>query len=272
MDRRRELAQFLRAKREQTPVPPDSLFPTEGRRVPGLRREEVAELALISDTYYTKLERGRVPGISAAVLDGLTFALALTPQERSYVVSLIPVAGQATAVSDPLIDPLVPLRRLLDALGDTPAHVHNERADIIATNPAGRALYPYHFQNSDRPNSIAFLFLDPRARDFFVDWKEWADQGVHYLRNALARDPGNRLVSSMVERLRSRSPEFDEGWNSHHVGFQQFGTRVLNHPHIGRLAIDFQGLQPIGHETMRIVVYTAEPGSATAQRLRQLQA
>ena len=95
MERRHELAQFLRAKREQTPVPPDSLFPTRGRRVPGLRREEVAELALISDTYYTKLERGKVQGISAAVLDGLTFALALTPQERGYVASLIPVAGHA---------------------------------------------------------------------------------------------------------------------------------------------------------------------------------
>lgn len=270
MERRHELAQFLRAKREQTPVPPDSLFPTRGRRVPGLRREEVAELALISDTYYTKLERGKVQGISAAVLDGLTFALALTPQERGYVASLIPVAGHAASVSDPLIDPMVPLRRLLEALGGTPAHVHNERADIIATNAAGRALYPYHFEHSERPNTIAFLFLDPRARDFFEDWKQWADQGVHYLRNALAREPDNRLVWSMVERLRARSAEFAEGWDSHHVAFQQFGTRVLNHPQVGRLAIDFQGLQPIGHDRIRIVVYTAADDAESSERLARL--
>lgn len=270
MDRRQELAQFLRAKRERTPVPPDSLFPTQGRRVPGLRREEVAELALISDTYYTKLERGKVQGISAAVLDGLTFALELTPQERSYVASLIPVAGHASTLSDPVIDPLVPLRRLLDALGGTPAHVHNERADIVAANAAGRALYPYHFEHSERPNSIAFLFLDPRARDFFENWREWADQGVHYLRNALAREPGNRLVASMVERLRARSPEFAEAWASHHVAFQQFGTRLVNHPVVGRLAIDFQGLQPIGHERIRIVVYTAADDSETSGRLARL--
>ena len=270
MDQRRELAQFLRAKREQTPPPPDSLFPTHGRRVPGLRREEVAELALISDTYYTKLERAKVPGISSAVLDGLTFALALTPQERGYVASLIPVAGHQALPSDTLADPLTPTRRLLDALGDTPAHVHNERADIIATNPAGRALYPYHFEHAERPNSVAFLFLDPRAKEFFEDWRQWADQGVHYLRNALARDPGSRLVSSMVERLRGRSVEFSQAWESHHVAFQQFGTRQLNHPVVGPIKIDFQGLQPIGHERMRIVVYTAEPGSTSAGRLRQL--
>lgn len=270
MDRRAELAQFLRAKREHTPVPADSLFPTTGRRVPGLRRHEVAELAQISDTYYTKLERGKVPGISAAVLDGLAFALALTPQERNYVASLIPVAGQTVAAADALPDPMAPIRRLLDALGDTPAHVHNERADIIATNPAGRALYPWHFEHSDRPNTVAFLFLDSRAQVFFENWKQWSDQGVYFLRTAFARDPSNRSVASLVERLRARSPEFAEGWNSHHVAFQQFGTRVLHHPVVGRLQIDFQGLQPIGHDRLRIVVYTAEPGSTTAERLTTL--
>lgn len=238
--------------------------------MPGLRREEVAELALISETYYTKLERGKVPGISAAVLDGLTSALALTPQERGYVATLIQVAGTSADGGPALADPMTPTLRLLHALGDTPAHVHNERADIIATNPAGRALYPWHFEHSEHPNTVAFLFLDPRAQDFFVNWKQWADQGVYFLRDALARNPGNHSLAALVERLRRRSAPFDEAWQSHHVAFQQFGTRELNHPELGRLAIDFQGLQPIGHVRMRIVVYTAEPGSETAERLTRL--
>lgn len=91
-----------------------------------------------------------------------------------------------------------------------------------------------------------------------------------YLRNALAREPANRLVSSMVERLRARSAEFAEGWDSHHVAFQQFGTRVLNHPQVGRLAIDFQGLQPIGHDRIRIVVYTAADDAESSERLGRL--
>ena len=99
---------------------------------------------------------------------------------------------------------------------------------------------------------------------------EIRDQGVHYLRNALAREPGNRLVWSMVERLRARSAEFAEGWDSHHVAFQQFGTRVLNHPQVGRLAIDFQGLQPIGHDRIRIVVYTAADDAESSERLARL--
>ncbi|MEI2778461.1 MAG: helix-turn-helix transcriptional regulator [Tetrasphaera sp.] len=271
MSRRRELGEFLRARRAATPVPEGSHFPREGRRVPGLRREEVAELALISETYYTRLERGTVLGISAAVLDGLAEALHLSAQERAYVASLIPVTGQDATLGERPAESIAPsLRRLLEALGTAPAHVHNERAEIIAANPAGRALYPWHFENSERPNAIAFLFVHPRARDFFVDWQEWADQGVFFLRSALARDPGNRLLKALVADLRARSREFTEAWQSHRVAFQQFGTREINHPRLGRLSLDFQSLQPIGYERLRVVVYTAEPGSATARRLADL--
>ncbi len=124
-------------------------------------------------------------------------------------------------------------------------------------HPAGRALYPWHFEHSERPNAIAFLFVDPRARDFFVDWREWADQGVFFLRSALARDPGNPTLHTMVEELQARSAEFVEAWESHRVAFQQFGTREINHPALGRLALDFQGLRPIGYDRLRVVVYTA---------------
>lgn len=269
MDRRRDLGKFLRAKRALTPVPAGAPFPTVGRRVPGLRREEVAELALISENYYTKLERGKVPGISLAVLDGLTLALSLTSQERDYIASLIPVTGIVPVPDGPASVP-ESLHRLIAAFGDTPVHLHNERADIIAHNATGRALYPWHFEASDQPNPIAFLFCDPRAREFFVDWREWADQGVFFLRTHLARDPGNAGLIDLVKQLYGHSPEFVEAWNSHRVLFQQTGMREINHPAVGRLKLDFQNLQPVGLDRMQVVVYTGEPRSDTAERLLRL--
>lgn len=270
MDRRRELGEFLRTKRASTPVPPGSLFPVHGRRVPGLRRDEVAELALISETYYTKLERGKVPGISVAVLDGLTGALGLTRRERDYVASLIPVAGlMAPATTEG--DAVTPeLQRLLDSLGDVPAHLHNERADIIAANARGRALYPWHYQHTNRPNTIEFLFLDAHARDFFVNWTLAAREAVHFLRTHLAEDPTNPGVCDLVHRLRTASTEFAQVWESHDVRYLHSGVRELNHPTVGRLTIDFHGLQPLDHDRLRLMIYTAEPGSATAQRFSSL--
>lgn len=270
MDHRHELGEFLRAKRAATP-PTGAPFVTEGRRVPGLRREEVAELARISETYYTKLERGKVPGISAAVLNGLADALAITAQEQTYVRSLIPVGGDpVTSDSGTARTIEAPLRRMLDALGATPVHVQNVCSDIIATNLVGRAFYPFHFEHGDQPNSVSFLFLDPRARDFYVDWDVWARQSVHYLRASAAREPRNRELASLVVRLRERSPEFDAAWSTHDVRSVEVGTRVIHHPVVGELALDFQALQPVRGATMRVFVYTAEPGSASAARLGRL--
>lgn len=269
MDRKKELGAFLRARRGQ--VAPDAArlpFAGDSRRVPGLRREEVAWLAGISDTYYTRLERGQVGGISDAVLRGLVDALQLSPQEADYIASAITVPGWVPLGE---ADDAVPetVQRLLDGVGTQPIHVLNERCDIVATNAVGRLLYPFHHESA-QPNSVRFLFTDPRARTFFVDWEQWAHQGVAYLRSATARHPGDRLLTAFITELVSRSPDFAASWESHDVHYDPIGVRSLNHPDVGRLDLDFQALTVVGHPLIRITAYSAPAGSPTHERLVRL--
>lgn len=163
------------------------------------------------------------------------------------------------------------LQQVLDSLRHAPAHVQNERCDLIATNGLGRALYPYHFE-APRPNAVRFLFLDQRARTFFPEWEMWADQGVYFLRSANAKNPGDQQLQRMIHELRAASPDFDEAWETHEVEFAPLGTRRLRHPDVGQLDLDFQNLQVGGQPGLRVTVYTAEPGSPTAGRLEQLDA
>lgn len=238
------------------------------RRVPGLRREEVALSAGISTTYYTKLERGQVGGVSRAVLAGLAGALRLTPQETDYIASIITVPGWgARAVTD-LVPPT--LQRLLDGMPHLPAHVLNERCDLVAWNSTGRALYPYHFDGDQEPNAVRFLFTDPRARTFFRNWERWSQQGVAFLRSALARHPQDRDLAAFVAELRNTSDEFADGWTRLDAHYDPVGTRTVEHPDVGRLTLDFQELRVAGHPGLRITAYTAPAGSATAARLEQL--
>lgn len=273
MDRGKELGRFLAARRANASVDWHRLPMSGGRRrVPGLRRDEVAWLAGISTTYYTKLEHGTVKGISDSVLDGLAVALRLTPQECAYVASLISVSGRSAPAGGEGPDDVVgePLQRILDAASELPIHVLNERCDIVATNTTGRALYPFHFEGSDRPNAVRFLFLDPRARSFFVDWELWATQGVAYLRASSARDPGDVQLRNVVRELSEQSHEFESAWASHDVQFDLVGTRRIDHPDVGRLDLDFQGLLVVGQRRLRLTAYSARPGSATARRLARL--
>ncbi|MCA0294839.1 MAG: hypothetical protein LCH96_05895 [Actinobacteria bacterium] len=160
------------------------------------------------------------------------------------------------------------LQRVLDALA-FPAHVQNERCDLVAANDLGRALYPFHFE-TPVPNTVRFLFLDPRARTFYLDWEPWADQGVYYLRSASARHPGDRRLRRLIEELGAASPDFLEAWQTHEIEHAPLGTRRLDHPVVGRLDLDFQNLQVSGQPGLRVIVYTAEPGSPTAAGLDAL--
>lgn len=266
----KELGAFLRAKRGQ--VKPDtSRMPWAGgaRKVTGLRREEVAWLAGISITYYTRLERGQVGGISDSVLFGLVDALQLSPQEADYIASTITVPGW---VPLGMADEAVPeqVLRLLEGVATQPIHVLNERCDIVAANSLGRLLYPFHYQAEAGPNSIRFLFTDPRARSFFPDWEQWAHQGVAYLRGAAARHPRDRLLAEFISELLQASQEFSDSWHSHDVHYDPVGTRRVNHPIVGLLDLDFQALLVVGHPLLRITAYSAPPGSPTQQRLADL--
>ena len=274
VDRRHELASFLRAKRarvsvEQTPLARGG----PRRRVPGLRREEVAELAHISLTYYTKLERGKVPSISGVVLDGLVGALRLSPDERAYITSLIPISEETTRRStrDGLGTQAPLVRRVLDDLGTCPAYVLDLACTIVVANDLARALYRLHFDGPGRGNTVRFLFLDPRARDFFADWRRWADEAVQYLRASWAHYPQDDGVNTLVCELHAACEEFRTAWDAHEVTYQAAGRRRLRHPDVGELELEFLNLDFQDQPDMRLTVYSALPGSPSAERLARLR-
>lgn len=270
MERRKELGEFLRAKRGQMTTP--EAVGSGRRRVPGLRREEVAERARISTIYYTKLEQGKVRGLSSAVLDGIARALALTAEERAYVATLIPVTGESHAPDIGSADDEVApeLARTIHALAGVPAHLFNERSDLILANPIGRALYPWHFEGDGPPNVVRFQFLDPRARTFYVEWEKWASQSVAFTRAALARHPADAELLAFVEEMRRLSPDFRRLWESHLVRIATRGVRRIVHPDVGPLDLDFQLLRASGHDRLRLITYSAGPGSPTHSALQHL--
>src|SRR5689334_8955001 len=206
MDTKREIQEFLTSRRARlTPTQAGvRTFGSGPRRVPGLRREEVASLAGVSIAYYTKLERGDTAGVSDTVLQSLARALQLDDAERAHLFDL------ARAV-DPAVAPrrrrrpaqqLRPgVQRLLDAIA-TPAYVRNGRMEILGANRLGEALYAQMFAGPRRPvNSARFCFLDAGARTFFVDWEKTADDCVAVLHGEAGRDPYDRDLSDLVGEL-----------------------------------------------------------------------
>lgn len=274
VDRHHELASFLRAKRAQVNVEQTPLaHGGSRRRVPGLRREEVAELAHISLTYYTRLERGKVPSFSGAVLDGLVGALRLSPDERAYITSLIPISEELTRrnTRDGLGAQEALMRRFLDDLRTCPAYVLDLACTIVVANDLARALYRLHFDGPGRGNAVRFLFLDPRARDFFVDWRQWADEAVQYLRASRARYPQDAGVNELVCELHAACEEFRTAWEAHEVTYRATGRRRLRHPEVGELELEFLNLDLEERQDVRLTVYSALPGSPSAERLAKLR-
>lgn len=274
MDRARELAEFLRSRRNRLRPEQVGLGPRTGdRRVGGLRREEVAHLAGISVAYYTKLERGRVNGVSGSVMRGLVRALRLDDAERVYLAALLSVAGpQAWPESTtPKAAVAARLQRVLDAMPAIPAYIRNDRFEIVAANRFGEALYQPQFANPERPvNTARFLFGDHAARTFFPDWDEIADQAVSYLRASIALAPDDNDLNELIAELAAESSDFHNKWADHNVRFHQDGTKRFNHPLVGELTLDFQAFDVAGQPGLRLNTYTAVPGSRSAERLSAL--
>lgn len=267
------LCDFLRSRRARVTPQRVGVSASRGRRVQGLRREEVAALAGISVDYYTKLERGKVSGVSASVFEGLVRALELDEAERVYLEALLNVSGLAAPSSTAV--PHVPqhVHRVLEALVGIPAYVRNERFEILAANALGEALYAPHFAGPTRPvNTIEFLFCDPGAEDFFPDWEVIAGQAVSFLRASLALDPSDQALADLVAKLSSRSEAFRRKWADHGVRLHQVGTKRFNHPIVGELVLDFQAFEVDGQRGLRLNTYSAAPGSPTARRLALLGA
>ena len=250
-------------------------LPTYGvrRRVAGLRREEVAMLAGVSVEYYTRLERGRAKGASVDVLEGIGRALQLDEAERAHLFGLVGAAKETgPSARRPTPDRLRPsVQRILDALTEAPAYVRNGRLDLLGANRLGYALYSETFSDPVRPANVArFLFLNPRAETFFVDWEDIANAAVAILRAEAGCDPYDRRLSDLIGELSTRSDEFRVRWAAHNVKLHRTGFKRFHHPLVGELALTYEVLQLPADTGQKMLVYTAEPGCRSHEALSLL--
>jgi transcriptional regulator with XRE-family HTH domain len=274
VETKQEIREFLTSRRARI-TPEQAGLPVYGsRRVPGLRREEVAVLAGVSIQYYTRLERGDMNGVSESVLNALAGALQLDDAERAHLLDLARAAHPT---------PALPRRRrtkqrvrpeiqwTLDAITGAAAFVGNERLDVLAANQLGRALYSELYDAPARPvNTARFVFLDPRATASYGDWDRVATETVAILLSAAGRDPYNRDLSDLVGELATQSEAFRTRWAAHNVRFHNSGVKHFNHPAVGELHLSFNRLDLAADPGLTIFTYTAEPGSRSEDALKLL--
>lgn len=274
IDHRAEVREFLSSRRARI-TPEQAGLPSYGgnRRVKGLRREEVAMLAGVSIDYYVRMERGNLAGASEAVLDALVRALQLDEAERDHLFALARAATDTgrrrrrTAATS--VRPVI--QQVLDAITDTPAWVRNARHDILAMNRLGRALYAPILADPRRPaNTTRFVYLDPAARDFFVDWDRIARDAAAMLRLEAGRNPHDPALIELVGELSTRSEVFRQRWASHDVQFHRSGQKRLRHPVVGQLDLNFESMELPAEPGLTLNVYTASPDSPTADGLKML--
>ena len=243
------------------------------RRVLGLRREEVALLAGVSVDYYTRLERGDLRGVSETVLDAVANALHLDEPERDHLINLAQAANSTQRVRRrPPQDGVRPtIQRILDAMTGAPAYVRNGRRDILAANRLGYALYSELYLDPARPVNIArFVFLNPRARTFFVEWPTAANDIVAALRAEAGKNPYDRELSGLVGELSTRSEEFASRWAAQNLRFHRSGFKAIHHPIVGDLHLTFEVMDLPADPGLSLVVYSAEPGSGSQDALKLL--
>ena len=275
MDTKREIQEFLTSRRARI-TPAQAGVRTFGsglRRVPGLRREEVASLAGVSIAYYTKLERGDASGVSDTVLDALSRALQLDDAERVHLFDLARAQQPAPRTRRRRTTPQTirpGVQRLLDRI-DAPAYIRNGRMDILATNKLGEALYSEILANPRRPaNTARFCFLDPRATTFFVDWEQTADNSVAVLRAEAGRNPHDPDLTNLIGELSTQSEDFRVRWARHDVGTHDTGIKRLHHPLVGQLELTYEGMTFAADPDLVMFAFTAEIGSKSDEGLNLL--
>ncbi|MBM7368398.1 helix-turn-helix transcriptional regulator [Gordonia hydrophobica] len=276
MEISREIRDFLMSRRGR--VTPEMVgLPYVGggdRRVPGLRREEVAMLAGVSVEYYTRLERGGLGGASESVLEALARVLQLDHDERAHLYNLARTARSSPRVSRrPRQEPAVTaaVQQVIDSM-TVPAVVQNARMDLIAANDLGRALYPGPFSMTGQPNFARFAFLDSRAQDFYSDYDGARNFTVSVLRAAAGRDPLDEKLSDMIGELAARSDDFAARWGKYNVHRHSQGRKTFHHPGVGTLDLIYTDLALPGDPTVSITTYTSAPDSSTADALSLLGA
>ena len=279
MDHRDDLREFLTSRRARL-TPAEAGLPDFGgrRRVKGLRREEVALLAGMSTEYYVRLERGNGAGVSEAVLDGISRALRLDEAEHAHLYALVRTASQGGDPGRrrrPARAQQVPpnVQQLIDAMQDVPVFVQNGRLDAIATNRLGAALFSEMFVLPQRPaNAARFMFLDPRAQTFYRDWPGNARQIVALLRAEAGRSPYDRVLTDLVGELATRSEEFRTLWAAHDVRVHSTGSKDVHHPVVGNLDLTFEAMDLTSEPGLRLLAFSAAPGSASRDGLQLLAA
>jgi transcriptional regulator with XRE-family HTH domain len=274
VDTRNEIREFLTSRRAKV-TPEQAGLRTYGgtRRVPGLRREEVALLAGVSVDYYTRLERGNASGVSETVLEALTRAVQLDEAERAHLFDLARAAHTtARTRRRPAPQRVRPsVQRLLDAMTGAPAFVRNGRMDILGANRLGYALYSEMYAGPRRPaNTARFVFLDPRATSFYLDWEQVATDAVAILRSEAGRDPYDRALSDLVGELSTQSELFRTRWAAHDVRYHDSGVKRFHHPVVGDLTLSFETMTLTGDSGLTMFAYTAEQGSKSEEALNLL--
>ncbi|MER5713884.1 helix-turn-helix transcriptional regulator [Streptomyces sp. NPDC002132] len=278
-DNRADIRDFLASRRARI-TPEQAGLPSSGRRrVPGLRREEVAVLAGVSTDWYTRLEKGHINGVSEDVLEAVARALQLDDDERTYLFDLARAAQppSRTPRRRKAVDIPARVQWLLDSVTLSAAFVTNGRLDIMATNALARALFAPVFNSATvddrgRPNFARYYFLDPGSRDFVDDWDRATALTAALLRAEAGRCPNDKGLRGLVGELSTLSGEFRTLWAAHDVRIHHGGVKRFRHPDAGPLELTYQPLDlPLSaREAHALTIYTAEPGSPDEERLRLL--
>ncbi|RJQ81211.1 XRE family transcriptional regulator [Pseudonocardiaceae bacterium YIM PH 21723] len=260
MTRDNFLGEFLQARRARVRPDEAGLTSHGRRRVSGLRREELARIAGVSLQYLTRLEQGVDRNPSPQVLDALATALRLDPDAAAYLRALADPPATPTRAGEAGAG----IQHLLDSWGSTPAYVRDRRFDVLAANKAAMMLAPMYHPGR---NLVREVFLDPTVRGLFPDWPDIATQTVAALRSTA--DPRDPRTAALVAELRD-DDEFRHRWERHDVRPSRDETKRFDHPDAGLLVLRRQSLAVSGSDEQVIIVYNAEPGSASADALARL--
>ena len=272
LDRRADLSEFLRTRRARL-KPQDVGLPDFGRhrRVPGLRREELAQLAGVSVAYYTRLEQGNGRNVSAEVLDAIARALRLSDAEHAHLMHLAkpkqlkkkPVARSQQ------VRPA--LRHLLDSIESVPAYIVGRRSDILAWNRMASALFgDWAEMPAQERNWARMVFLRPEYRELYLEWQQKASDMVGYLRMDAGCHPDDPRLSALVGELSVKSEDFRRLWAAHDVKEKSYGVKRMRHPLVGDLTLSFETFRLVDDGEQSLVTYHAEPDTPSAEALRLL--
>ncbi|MEZ2388539.1 helix-turn-helix domain-containing protein [bacterium RCC_150] len=277
-DNRADIRDFLATRRAKILPEQVGLPAGNRRRVPGLRREEVAVLAGVSPEWYSRLEKGNIRGVSEEVLKAVAGALRLSEEESAYLFDLARAAQPSRRAPTRRKEHGItaPIQWLLDSMTMSAAFVRNGRLDVLASNSLGRSLHAPMFASDTvlqgRANFARFHFLDPSSREFFVDWDAGALITTALLRTEAGRNPNDPLLRALVGELSTLSSEFRTLWASHDIRMRHEGSKRLNHPAVGEVELSYQSLTlpALPRAVNELSLYTAEPGTHNEEKVKLL--